>query len=58
MAAGFALPSGMMPEPALPGGGPKAGEADEPGGSFRFRFFDGSGPCSEGSRGRCAEEGD
>jgi hypothetical protein len=51
------LPSAMMPEPALPGGGPRAGDADEPGGSFRLRLFDGSGPCSEGSR-RCAEEGD
>jgi hypothetical protein len=48
--------TGMIPLPAEPGGGPMAGEADEPGGSFRFRLFTGSGPWREGSRG--LEEGD
>ena len=48
--------TGMMPEPALPGGGPMAGESDAPGGSFRFRLFTGSGPWREGSNG--LEEGE
>src|SRR5579862_6626028 len=58
VAAGGALTRGMIPDPAEPGGGPRAGLADEPGGSFRLRLLAGSGPCKAGSSGRWADDGD
>ena len=53
-----AVPIGTIPDPADPGGGPRAGDPADPGGSFRFLPFPCSGPCNEGSRGRWAEDGE